>query len=279
MGSIADFPALDDAENNFGWGAITSDHALAFIHPIPQDSGIAVEFGFIIRKTVAGLIEGTRGGVPKPIEIVDSLAPPDPDPTISTSVFEALVQDSERARRLGLAIGWLEVAWRNTEAISQDLRIVALLAGFEAILMEGNGADSYLMATQYDSFVDDTDRRPRTVTSLTGKESIREYGDSGWWLLQFAWLRNQIAHGGALRSEDYEHEDGRPHFAIAEKALREAILREAGHLAGASDLLDGRFSRQMGRLVAETLAEARESETEDRKGDPDTEEPLAGPAV
>lgn len=258
MGILAGSPALDD-EDAAGWTAVTSDNAIAYVHPIPQSGSIAVETGHIVRTLRSGDVESRRGGIPKPAELHEPMAPPEPDDAIADAMFQALTAGTDVARRLALAVDWLDVVWRNTEAISQGLRILAMIAGFEVLLMDGEKADSRAMAYAYDRLLGETEKRTRSWTNLEGRQTSAELSDKAWWLLSCSLLRNRIAHGDALRVQDYLHEDGRPHLAIGEARLREAVLIAAGNITGIDDLLLDSFTRHIQRATTEWLEERDES--------------------
>jgi hypothetical protein len=257
MGILAGSPALDD-EGAAGWTAVTSDNAVAYVHPIPQAGRIAVETGHIVRTLRSGDVESRRGGIPKPAELHEPIAPPEPDDAIADAMFQALTAGTEEARRLALAVDWLDVVWRNTEAISQGLRIPAIIAGFEALLMDGEKADSRAMAYAYDRFRGEPEKRTRSFNNLAGRQTSAEFSDPAWWLFSCSLLRNRIAHGDALGAQDYVDENGRPHLAIGEPRLREAILVAAGNITGIDDLLLDSFSRHIQRATAQWIRGRRD---------------------
>jgi hypothetical protein len=272
IATISGIPALDDADAA-GWEAVTSDNAVAYVHPIPESAGIAVVVGRIVRTTLAGSVESQRGGIPKPVEMPDPMAPPVPDSDIGDAMFLALTEDSEQARRLALAIDWLDVAWRNTDSISGDVRILAIHAGFEALLLEGERADSRAMAHRYDGFLDASEPKTRHWTTSNGSPTSGEFSDSGWWLLCLSFLRNAIAHGDLVKAGDYEHEDGRHHLVVGERRLRDAILLVAQEVVGVDDLLLDPFERKIGRAWAEHVKETAEANPGDDptgSAEPDT---------
>lgn len=266
VATISDSSPLDDGEAA-GWGAVTADNALAHIHPIPEHGEIAVAVGRILRTTLAGAVESRRGGIPKPVEMPDPLAPPVPDSDIGDAVYLALVESTEAARRLALAIDWLDVAWRNTESIRDDVRVLSVFAGFEVLLMEGVRAESRKMAKRYDAFLGESVKTTRRWTKPSGSPTSGEFSDFGWWLLRFALLRNKLAHGEAVGDADYVHEDGRHHFAIGEQRLRDAILRVAQEITGVEDLLLTPFDRAIHREWAKQLHESAEATREDDSGE------------
>jgi hypothetical protein len=53
VATLSEISTLDD-ENAVGWGAVTSDNAVAYVHPIPENAGIAVVVGRIVRTTLSG---------------------------------------------------------------------------------------------------------------------------------------------------------------------------------------------------------------------------------
>lgn len=267
VATISESSPLDD-ESDVGWGAVTADNTLAYVHPIPKDGGISVPVGRIVRTWLSGDVEGSRGGVPKPVEMPVPMALPIPDSDIGDAVYSALTMGSETARRLALAVDWLDVAWRNTDSIDDNVRILAVFAGFEVLLIDGARADYREMAKRYDDFLGPATKTTRHWTKPDGSRTSGEFSDWAWWLLCFALLRNGIAHGNPLRPEDYEHEDGRHHFAIGEQRLRDAVLRTVQVMVGVDDLLLTPFERAICRGWQQQVLESAGTEP---RGIPDAD--------
>src|SRR5262249_16944783 len=143
---------------------------------------------------------------------------------------------SAPVRRLGRTIDWLELAWRNADAIAQDLRIAALHSGFELLL--DAPADTVSAAETLSALLDspDAQRHVRPAwRSRKDKPIELPITDLGWWYVQFAQLRNAILHGDDLAATDYLDDQGRPHKWVAEETLRRAITETLAR-AGWPDL-------------------------------------------
>jgi hypothetical protein len=124
------------------------------------------------------------------------------------------------------AIGWLDLAWRNAEAITLDLRVMAVRSGFEVLF----DVDPALEATAeirgaLSRLVDEPDA-PRTARVWPNRKGQprkpEEITELEWWWMRFTFLRNAIAHGGALTDELYEH-DGYSHLDLGVYRLKQAI--------------------------------------------------------
>src|SRR3954447_8807940 len=69
-----------------------------------------------------------------------------------------------------------------------------------------------------------------------------------WWFQSFALLRNKIAHGGEIRSEEYLFDDGAPHHWHAEWILRKAIKQTVAN-AGHDEVLLNAYERAFRRAL------------------------------
>lgn len=114
-------PALLDANSNRtmekqqGWAVATSDNALLYGHRLDPDGHIAVQYGAMVQTLVGGLQVGTDySEIHPPPEIHVPFMHPSIDELYAAALWEELSKSTDRARRLGRAIDWLDIAWRNT---------------------------------------------------------------------------------------------------------------------------------------------------------------------
>ena len=137
----------------------------------------------------------------------------------AAALLEVLERGDEQSRRLDRSIEWLAIAWRNEEAISLDVRILALRAGFEVLFGGGSSTQKHRAALH--SLLDDQTaaRRSRTWVDR-GKEIHADLTDVEWWFQSFALLRNAIAHGDAISEADWSFE-GQLHLWRGEHTLRQ----------------------------------------------------------
>ena len=81
----------------------------------------------------------------------------------------------------------------DTTALSDDLRIPTLRAGFEVLLDTGN----YLRLARRlsDLLRDDSAPIERTWHNLAREPTSEELTDIAWWSVRFSFLRNGLMHG------------------------------------------------------------------------------------
>jgi hypothetical protein len=185
----------------------------------------------------------------------------------SDAVFAVLASGEDSSRRLGRAIDWLDLAWRNSPSISPELRVVLLRTGFEMMFGSDN---TYVVRDALCALLDSEDvtREEQTWTTLGGNEQTAQLSDLGWWFMQFAFLRNAIMHGDEVPDTRFEH-NGRPQVWLGESRLRAAIKARVAEAGFPTVLLDRPErerqdrTKRMNQLVSERL-EADDLETDDR---------------
>lgn len=117
------------SEKREGWAVATSDNALMYGHKLGPDGYIAVRYGAMVQALVRGLQVGTDySQIRPPSELHVPFMHPPIDDVYAASLLEELSKGIDEARRLGGAIDWLDIAWRNTASIDEDTRIIALRA-------------------------------------------------------------------------------------------------------------------------------------------------------
>jgi hypothetical protein len=160
----------------------------------------------------------------------------DLDLEYGSALYRLLTEDSASARRLGRAIDWLDVAWRNSDALDLNLRVAALHSGHETLL--DVSADYKAAARALSDLLEpaNVERHTRPGwANRQGRSVEDEVSDLEWWFIQFAFLRNAILHGDEITTEHHHDELGRVHLWVAEETLRRAI-RETVAAAGWPDL-------------------------------------------
>jgi hypothetical protein len=233
------------SETREGWAVATSDNALMYGHRIGPDGYIAVRYGAMVQALVGGLQVGTEHSqIRPPSELHIPFMHPPLDDVYAAGLLEELSKGTDDARRLGGAIDWLDIAWRNTVSIDEDTRIVALRAGFEVLLNAGDTTSAIRDALC--SLLDSADAKKitRTWTTPSGSSKSAELSDFGWWFQRFSFLRNKLMHGEQPAEEDYLHNEER-HLWLGEARLRQAIKRavaNAGHPTVLQSPLERAFS-------------------------------------
>ena len=221
----------EDASPNAGHQTATSDNAIGYGHPIDGSGGVAVQYGALVTRLEAGMgIENPDYKIQAPIELPKPMLSRGFDDYYASGLCQLLAPDSDAARRLGRAIDWLGLAWRNTTSLNLDLRLMALRTSFE-VLFDQSETEPLRTAVSGLLDPDDAAKSPRTWTTRRGRELTVEMTDLEWWFTSFSELRNAIAHGDPIPEQAYRFED-HWHFWIAESRLREAIketVAEAGY--------------------------------------------------
>lgn len=186
----------------------------------------------MVQTLVGGLQVGTEHSqIRPPPELHVPFMHPPIDELYAGSLWEELSRDTDLGRRLGRAIDWLDIAWRNTASIDEDARIVALRAGFEVLLAAGDETRAIRQALSVLLDSSDADKATRTWTSRSSRTLSENMTDLEWWFQHFSFLRNKLMHGEEPADADYTHE-GERHLWLAETHLRQAVKRtvaDGGH--------------------------------------------------
>jgi hypothetical protein len=225
-----------EPEGNQAHGAMTSDNAIVYGHRIGAEGWVAAQYGAMVRTLSGGYNVFEEDGMRfrPPTDLHVSFWPSHLDAELAAGVHRCIAVDSDEARRLERAIGWLDLAWRNAEAITADLRIPAIRSGFEVLfdVDDVNVDVTVEIRRALSALLDDSDA-PRTARQwLTRKGKLREPEDLTeleWWWMRFTFLRNAIAHGGIVTDELHAH-DGCSHLDLGVHRLKQAIKQTViGH--------------------------------------------------
>lgn len=228
---------LTDRNPNAAHSALTADNAVVVAPGIERDGGwTATVSGGRVRSIEGGLkvLPDEEGLIPRmtvarPPDLQIPFIPPALDFEYADAAWESLARESDSARRLARAIDWLDLAWRNTASITNDLRVPAILAGFEVLL---NGDDppfndvTVEHAARLSALLDDLNATRAKRRWPKRNDGWREDNltDLQWWFVQFAHLRHLLMHGGRPDEGVWTHE-GVPHVDLGEWWLRQAIKR------------------------------------------------------
>jgi hypothetical protein len=218
----------DERDPNAAWRTYTSEHAQAWGHPIDGEGWVAEQYGGMVTILAGGYNvlqeDSIRFSHPRELHSPRPVRALDLDLEYGTALYHLLDDGSAGARRLGRAIDWLDVAWRNSDALDLNLRIAALHSGFETLL--DVSANYKQAARSLSALLDpaDVERRGRPDwKNRQGNPVEDEISDLEWWFVQFAYLRNRILHGDEITSEDHHDDLERAHLWVAEETLRRAI--------------------------------------------------------
>jgi hypothetical protein len=223
-------------EDTQGWGIATSDNALIYLHQLDGSGRVAVQYGRMVELTVAGLTIGEEHSqIHAPSELHAPFLGPDPDPEYLNALYAELTAGTAQSRRLGRAIEWLDLAWRNTTSIDDDTRIVAIYNGFE-VLLDKEGAleiGERLAALLEPGAANTTRPIPKLRQGDRATFQPRDVTDLEWWFVFFAFLRHDITHGAEISPRQYEWND-KAHLFLGESRLRQAIKQTVAN-AGSRD--------------------------------------------
>jgi hypothetical protein len=178
-----------------------------------------------------------RATIPPPADLRIPLRRTKLDSEFARATWESIRRGDDSARRLGRAIDWLHLAWLNPTALSDDLRIPAIRAGFEVLLDIGH----YLKLARRlsDLLQDDSAPVERQWKNLAGTLVTEELTDVGWWSVAFSFLRNNLMHGGSPDEDLWRHE-GVLQTDLGEWYLRQTIkctVANDGHEALRDELM------------------------------------------
>jgi hypothetical protein len=166
----------------------------------------------------------------------------DPDPDYLEAVYHCITRRTPEATRLGRAIDWLDLSWRNTRSVTVEMRIVLLRSGFEVLLGVGENVGSMRRALNELLPEHRGRRRMRHWIGRGGHPAQpRSMSDLEWWFTQLCFLRNAIVHGDEIPPAKFRF--GRQwKIWIAEGRLRDAI-KETVARAGFPRIRMDRFDR------------------------------------
>lgn len=146
-----------DDMGNSGHATATAENAKMFGHPLTGEYSYAIQTGAMV--TVLSW-RSSEPGRPLP-KIHPPANLPEPmffsfDAEYASALHHALCQDSDDARRLALAIDWLNITWSNNEDVSARTRALAHRSAFEALL--GGEASTKKQREALSSLLDDRKR-------------------------------------------------------------------------------------------------------------------------
>ena len=266
-------PRFDDP--NGGHFAVTSDNTELLVWPIELASGFVAfrHVGAVSRLDGGYRIEEGLA-IPPPRELVIPLGDTSPDPEVLQAIYDMAIgrspqPDDRFSRRLITTITWLAQAWRNSESIRPQDRVVLLKTGFEALTAESqNWPCAKRLRALYEnnlglSAVTDEETRdllwkPGEVERFnwTVRDTIHRVTDLQQWLYRFGDARNKVIHDGkvpSLQVADQTAYDG-PLFNVGERLLRETIKVSMIAL-GFEDLWRPRLTRLLTRAITEEISE------------------------
>lgn len=237
----------EERSGNEGQRSTTSDNGLAWGHRIADDGYVAAEYGFMV-PTLSG---GYNALDPKslsfrtPMELRRPFGARDLDEDYASALHRKITDETDEGRRLSRTLGWLDLAWRNTDSMTEDIRIFALRAGYEVLFDDD---DTFRVRDSLSALLDSPEapKIAHTWTSRNGRSKTADLTALGRWFQQFAFLRNALAHGHPIESTRYVHDDV-SHVLLAElrlrQAIREVVTRDGNEELRLSPTLRAAFRR------------------------------------
>jgi hypothetical protein len=232
-----------------GWHVATSDNAQIYLQQLDGSGYVAVPYGRMVQVAVSGLRIGAEHSVIHlPPELHVPFLGADPDGLYLDALYAALTSGTQEAGRLGRAVDWLDLPWRNTTSLDDDTRILAVYSGFEVLLgREGASGLSLALSELIDP---QAAAVTRPIPNRHGNLRPQDVTEIEWWFTFFAFLRHAIAPGDEIPARQYEWNDHH-HLFFGESRLRNAIKRKVAGLGFPLVLLND-FER-----LAVQLGEAR----------------------
>jgi hypothetical protein len=220
-----------DEDPNAGHRTCTTENALLYSHRFEPDLYIGYETGTMaITQHFGPKIGEQRELIAAPSDLKLPIMAFDLDDVYANALYEVLTNLADDDPDLPAAVRWFEIAWTNSAVVDAETRVVALRAAFD--LLFGGNAQTETVRDRLSDFLDPAGTKTsREWTDHHGRTRTAELTDLGWWFQNFALLRNKIAHGGDLISEDFVFESA-PHIWHAEWTLRRVfkkMLAERGH--------------------------------------------------
>lgn len=244
-------------ESTEGWSIPTSDNALIFLHQLDGSGYVAVEYGRMVSTMIGGLRIGEEHSrIHAPSELHAPFLGGDPDPVYAAALYTELTGGTAEARRLGRAIEWLDLAWRNTTSIDDDTRISAIYNGVEVLL---NREGAFALGTALSELLEPgATKTTRPIPKLRQGDRAtfqpRDVTDLTFWFVFFGFLRHDITHGEVIPRRQYEWND-QSHLFLGESHLRRAIkhtVANAGHPAVLLDPFE-RITQKYAALIIEDV--------------------------
>lgn len=124
-----------------------------------------MQYGLMVETTVSGLRIGTEHSeLHAPAELHLPLTGGFVDKDYLAVLWPVVTAGTDEARRVGRAIDWLDLLWRNTTSITEEMRIMTLKAGFEILF---DSEDVVVLRERLSALLDEPEapRQTRTWTS------------------------------------------------------------------------------------------------------------------
>ena len=225
------------------WCVVTTDNTEPFFWPIDLASGDVIVTTGIMVKTSNYQMNAEHRTIRPPLDLHMPTVIRAVDAKCLEAVYQTVLKSLQtpeteaKADRLRIAIGWFAKAWRNTETVTYEDRVVFLKTAFEALSGTSNSRCTARFLRQLFEAIPHTTTpldskrlvwspEERAVHTLTINGKSYQITDLEQWFMAFADARNKIIHKGKSPPLEYSGRnaayDG--HFVFtAEFLLRAAI--------------------------------------------------------
>ena len=254
------------------WCVVTTDNTEPFFWPIDLASGKVIVTTGIMVKTINYQMSDEDLTIRPPLDLHMPIGNCAVDAKCLEAVYQTVWQSLQTpetdatADRLRIAIGWFAKAWRNTETVTYEDRVVFLKTAFEALSGTSNSRctarflrqlfEAIPHTTQLDSkrlVWSPEERAVHTLTRKNGRPYRDLFTDLEQWFMEFADVRNEIIHKGKSPSSwEYSGSnaayDG--HFVFTAEFLLRAAIKVLLSSHGYPDLWRSDLRNTIAAIVA-----------------------------
>ena len=165
----------------------TSDNALVWGHRIGPNGYVGFSEGAMVAEQSFGwrVLGPRKVEIRPPVEVRFPIVQRDPDEAYLDGSYSVLVSRLAPSIAVGRAIEWLDLAWRNTTAITHEMRIVLLRSGFEVLLGVGDKVEPGREALANLLASERGRRRMRSWETRKHHQRNAIMSDLEWWFTRF----------------------------------------------------------------------------------------------
>jgi hypothetical protein len=237
----------DQRSDNAGWFTATTNNSELFIWPIDIGGGqIAITRGLLVSVVEGGHRISENLIIRAPLELHMPMGV-NLDEEVLHASYQAFLGtglSNELTLSLRNTTRWIAKAWRNTQDLGWDDRMIMLKTAFEALTTDSSAAGGAnalhwiyqefkelrhpsVLGTQH-MLWSPTERRSRIRKwkDRRGREHVDKLTNLEHWYCSFAGARNTIIHDGVIPSLAYEASGSAyqgHYFHVGERLLRETM--------------------------------------------------------
>ena len=265
-------PRLTSLTSQQSWRVVTTDNTEPFFWPIDLDSGDVIVSTGIMVKTSNYQMSAEHRTIRPPLDLHMPIGIRAADAKCLEAVYQTVWQSLQTpetdatADRLRTAIGWFAKAWRNTETVKFEERVVFLKTAFEALSgTSQNELTARFLRELFEAIPRTTpldskrlvwspeERAVHTRTRKNGKPYHGLFTDLEQWFMAFADVRNEIIHEGKSPSS-WEYPGSNAayagHFVFTAEFLLRAAIKVSLSPHGCPDLWRSDLRNTIAAIVA-----------------------------